>query len=119
MKYNELVREAEFINQAYQENLETLQNNSQRIAHLEAENKELMLRNAQLAEENAQLSILAKDKNVGQIQGQLEQANQTIERLIKECNELKNKQIDLEVQDEKKRVEKFIGYSVVQDPRQN
>ena len=38
---------------------------------------------------------------------------------MKECNELKNKQIDIEVMDEKKKVEKYIGFSTFNDPRQN
>lgn len=38
---------------------------------------------------------------------------------MRECNELKSKQIDFEVMDERKKVEKYIGITAFQDPRQN
>ena len=37
---------------------------------------------------------------------------------MKECNELRSKQIDLEVMDEKKKVEKYIGLNTIYDARQ-
>jgi hypothetical protein len=42
----------------------------------------------------------------------LEQADNRIDKLIAECNELKNKQIDFEVLEEKQKVERYIGINI-------
>lgn len=78
--------------------------NSEKTKELEDQNRELALKNTQLSEENVQLSSIIKEKNVDNLKLQLDQANQTIEKLMKECNELKSKQIDIEVLDERKKV---------------
>jgi hypothetical protein len=46
----------------------------------------------------------------------LQKTENCISVLMSECTQLKNKQIDLEVQEEKQKVEKFIG---INDVRQN
>lgn len=42
----------------------------------------------------------------------MEQAENRIDKLITECNELKNKQIDFEVLEEKQKVERYIGINI-------
>jgi hypothetical protein len=42
-------------------------------------------------------------------QAQLEQAYKNIDKLMKDCTDLKAKQIDFEVYEEKQKVEKYIG----------
>lgn len=59
-----------------------------------------------------------KDKNINELERKLDKANETIDKLMKECSQLRNKQIDIEVMDEKKRVEKYIGYNAIHDARQ-
>jgi chromosome segregation ATPase len=46
---------------------------------------------------NARLGEVVTEKHIVQLESQLEQATRSVERLVKECNELRGRQIDFEV----------------------
>jgi uncharacterized protein YukE len=96
-----------------------LEEHFQKSKDLEIANSHLQLTNSKLSGEKEELSNFVKEKNISYWENKLDQANQTIQKLLKECSELKGKQIDLEIIDERKRVEHFIGYRSVSDPRQS
>lgn len=71
--------------------------------------EELQRENSELKDLNGKLNEVLTDKHITKMQSQLDQANKNIDRLMKECNELKARQIDFEVIEEKQRVERYIG----------
>lgn len=115
-KFNELVKEAEQIHHDYQANLS--------VIHLQELEKEKWLQQeaelkqqvAKLQQENAELALSMTEKYVVDLREKLQKSENCINVLMTECTQLKSKQIDLEVQEEKQKVEKFIG---INDVRQN
>jgi hypothetical protein len=115
-KFNQLVKEAEQIHHDYQANLS--------VIHLQQLEKEKWLQQegdlkrqvAKLQQENADLALSVTESYVVDLREKLQKTENCISVLMSECTQLKNKQIDLEVQEEKQKVEKFIG---INDVRQN
>ena len=86
MKNTELTRQADMINQMYQESFASLEQQSQKIAHFEEEHCELINKTSQLEGERDHLAGIVKDKNVDLWEGKVEQAKIIIEKLVKECS---------------------------------